>query len=56
MGAFLADTTTFLERTPALLRILLHGLPSSWTDTPDVGGKAWPGILLRRDDPSAVPG
>jgi hypothetical protein len=38
MTAFLADTTTLLERTPELLRVLLHGLPPSWTDTPDVAG------------------
>ena len=36
MTTFLGDTATFLERTPELLRVLLHGLPSSWTDTPDV--------------------
>jgi hypothetical protein len=35
MRAFLADTTALLERTPAFLRVLLGGLPASWTDTPD---------------------
>jgi len=29
------ETTELLARTPALLRILLVGLPDSWTDTPD---------------------
>ena len=29
------ETTQLLARTPALLRILLVGLPDSWTDTPD---------------------
>jgi hypothetical protein len=36
MSTFLAETATLLERTPELLRVLLRGLPPSWTDTPDV--------------------
>jgi hypothetical protein len=35
MDTFLDDTRDLLARTPALLRELLHGLPASWTDTPD---------------------
>ncbi|MEO6059107.1 MAG: DinB family protein, partial [Candidatus Limnocylindria bacterium] len=35
MTDFIADTTTLLERTPAVLRTLLIGLPEAWTDTPD---------------------
>ena len=30
------DTTALLRRTPEVLRVLLVGLPESWTDTPDV--------------------
>jgi hypothetical protein len=33
--AFLAETTDLLQRTPALVRALLAGLPTSWTETPD---------------------
>jgi len=33
---FIADTTDLLARTPAVLRVLLIGLPETWTDTPDV--------------------
>jgi hypothetical protein len=36
MSDFLAQTTDLLRRTPDVLRILLLGLPESWTDTPDV--------------------
>ena len=32
---FIAETTALLARTPDVLRTLLIGLPSSWTDTPD---------------------
>lgn len=35
MTTFIADTTALLERTPAVLRTLLIGLPEVWTDTPD---------------------
>ncbi len=35
MTDFLANTTTLLERTPNVLRVLLIGLPEAWTDTPD---------------------
>ncbi|MDH4335239.1 MAG: DinB family protein [Chloroflexota bacterium] len=35
MTTFIADTTALLERTPAVLRTLLIGLPDAWTDTPD---------------------
>lgn len=38
MADFLADTTNLLRRTPAYLRVLLGGLPESWTDTPDGDG------------------
>jgi hypothetical protein len=34
--SFIADTTALLARTPNVLRTLLVGLPSSWTDTSDV--------------------
>jgi hypothetical protein len=32
---FIEETTDLLRRTPGVLRTLLGGLPSSWTDTPD---------------------
>ncbi len=32
---FTEQTTDLLSRTPALLRVLLIGLPEAWTDTPD---------------------
>ena len=35
MTGFVEETTNLLSRTPALLRILLIGLPEAWTDTPD---------------------
>jgi hypothetical protein len=35
MTDFIAETTDLLQRTPDLLRVLLSGLPDSWTDTPD---------------------
>jgi hypothetical protein len=38
MADFLADTTDLLRRTPVLLRALLGGVPSAWTETPDVAG------------------
>ncbi len=36
MTDFIAATTAMLERTPAVLRALLIGLPEGWTDTPDL--------------------
>ncbi len=36
MTSFISKTTALLERTPAVLRTLLTGLPDDWTDTPDV--------------------
>jgi hypothetical protein len=36
----LADGAAVLERTPASLRALLHGLPSSWTDATE-GPDTW---------------
>jgi hypothetical protein len=33
--SFITETTDLLRRTPALLRTLLEGLPTSWSDTPD---------------------
>lgn len=36
MTGFITETTALLERTPAVLRALLIGLPEAWTDTPDV--------------------
>lgn len=36
MTDFIGDTTALLRRTPEVLRALLHDLPESWTDTPDV--------------------
>jgi hypothetical protein len=38
MSQFLDDTTNLLRRTPNVIRALLHGLPESWGDTPDVEG------------------
>ena len=38
MGDFLDDTRDLLQRTPDVLRVLLGGLPESWTSTPDVEG------------------
>jgi uncharacterized damage-inducible protein DinB len=35
MDAFLAETTDLLRRTPAVLRVLLAGLPDKWAGTPD---------------------
>jgi hypothetical protein len=34
----LAETTALLERTPALLRALLDGLPDGWLDGTDTAG------------------
>jgi hypothetical protein len=36
VAVFIAETTDLLARTPQVLRILLIGLPETWTDTPDV--------------------
>src|SRR4051812_46752784 len=36
----LADAIAVLERTPATLRAMLSGLPSSWTDATE-GGETW---------------
>jgi hypothetical protein len=36
MADFLADTTDLLRRTPVLLSALLAGIPTAWTETPDV--------------------
>jgi hypothetical protein len=36
MPSFIAETTALLARTPEVLRILLIGLPETWTETPDV--------------------
>jgi hypothetical protein len=38
MTDFIGDVTTLLRRTPEVVRALLHDLPESWTDTPDVAG------------------
>ena len=38
MSGFLDDTTALLERTPAVVRALLAGLPEDWVETPDVEG------------------
>jgi hypothetical protein len=38
MGDFLDDTRDLLQRTPDVLRVLLGGLPESWTSTADVEG------------------
>jgi DinB superfamily len=38
VDGFLDATTDLLRRTPQVLRALLAGAPSSWTDTPDVDG------------------
>ncbi len=35
MTDFVAETTNLLARTPEVLQALLHGLPETWTDTPD---------------------
>jgi DinB superfamily len=35
VAVFIAETTDLLARTPGVLRILLLGLPETWTDTPD---------------------
>jgi hypothetical protein len=35
MSDFIGSTTDLLRRTPELLRILLGGLPETWTDAPD---------------------
>jgi hypothetical protein len=35
---FLAETTDLLRRTPDVLRALLAGIDSAWTDTADVDG------------------
>jgi len=36
MPSFIAETTALLARTPEVLRIMLIGLPETWTETPDV--------------------
>jgi hypothetical protein len=36
----LADGIAVLERTPAVLRSMLHGLPSSWSDATE-GPDTW---------------
>jgi len=36
MNDFVGETTALLRRTPDVLRALLHDIPESWTDTPDV--------------------
>jgi hypothetical protein len=36
VAVFIAETTDLLARTAGVLRILLIGLPETWTDTPDV--------------------
>ncbi|MDQ3691352.1 MAG: DinB family protein [Chloroflexota bacterium] len=41
MTTFIDETTGVLERTPAVLRALLTGLPASWTDTADVPAEGW---------------
>jgi DinB superfamily len=38
MGAFLAETTDLLRRTPDVLLALLGGLPDSWGTTADTDG------------------
>ncbi len=38
MSDFIAETTDLLGRTPGVLRTLLTGLPSSWTEAPDAPG------------------
>lgn len=38
---FIGETTGVLQRTPAVLRALLTGIPDSWTDTPDVPADGW---------------
>ncbi len=37
-GTFFGDTVNLLERSPAVLRALLAGLPDVWTASPDVDG------------------
>ena len=41
MAAFIEETMDLLRRTPELLRVLLLGLPESWTDTTDVPENGW---------------
>ena len=41
MSEFIAETTDLLRRTPDLLRVLLKGLPESWTDTTDIPTDGW---------------
>jgi hypothetical protein len=36
MSDFVGETTALLQRTPEVLRALLHDIPDSWTDAPDV--------------------
>lgn len=36
MTTFLDDTVDLLRRTPAVVSLLLAGVPSAWTETPDV--------------------
>ena len=38
MDTFLAETTDLLRRTPKVLKVLLHDLPDSWAETPDIEG------------------
>src|SRR5215210_7310381 len=38
MGAFLAETTDVLRRTPDVVHALLGGIPDRWTASPDVEG------------------
>lgn len=38
MTDFVTETTDLLARTPTVLRALLGGVPSAWTDTPDTPG------------------
>jgi hypothetical protein len=38
LSDFLADTKDLLARTPKVVSDLLHDLPESWSDTPDVEG------------------
>ncbi len=41
MGDFIAETTDLLRRTPEALRVLLAGLPATWTETTDVADDGW---------------
>jgi hypothetical protein len=41
MTDFIGETTDLLRRTPDLLRVLLKGVPDSWTDTADVPDDGW---------------